>query len=298
VVPLGRAAGRAPIFPPSMQRATAIVLAVCGLVAAGCGDDDSGEPEQNARNDAVVTDGGTQVPRFAGDPAAKASPRGGADTLRSLGPVRRPRPGAVTPKIKGSDVPLAQFLDTLGNDVSEFWQGQYNGDGRRFPPTRMVVVSRSARSRCIEKPVRADNPFAFYCPADETLFLPVAYVERRYAILGDAPVGFVVAHEFAHRVQHVTGTLALRAQGKLYTRDTELQADCLAGVWASSVYARGQLDEGDLTEFYNALASIGDGPGTPPDHPDAHGSSAEREAAFKRGYDAANTNVCAVRPRA
>jgi predicted metalloprotease len=281
-----------------MRLKTLTAVTACALLVGACGDDSKDEPEQRAGNGAVVTDEGTRVPRTGGDPAASASPRGGASTLRALGRVQRATPGAIAPKIRGGNVALPQYLDTLANDVSEFWQSQYNRAGRRFPPTRMIVVTESATSRCTDKPVLPTNPFAFYCPADQTVFLPVTYIDRRYRILGDAPVGFVVAHEFAHRVQHVTGTLALRAQGKLFTRDTELQADCLSGVWASAVYARGALDAGDLDEFYNALASIGDPPGTPENHPQGHGTPEEREASFKRGYDAANTNVCALRPRA
>ncbi|MDX6670396.1 MAG: uncharacterized protein QOI91_759 [Solirubrobacteraceae bacterium] len=280
-----------------MRLLTCIAVMGAAVLTAGCGSDDKKDPAQRASNGAVVTDGGTSVPRFAGTPGAKASPKGGAGTLKTLGAVQRPRPGAVAPKIHGSGVPLPQYLDTLANDVAQFWQAQYNRAGKRFPATRMVVVTGSATTGCNSKPILPSNPYAFYCPVDQTVFLPVDYIDRRYNILGDAPVGFVVAHEFAHRVQDVTGTLQLRRQGKLFTRDTELQADCLAGVWASSVYARGQLDQGDLTEFYNALASIGDPPGVPDSDPQAHGRPQEREASFKRGYDAANTNTCAVTPR-
>ena len=279
-----------------MPRTTCTALAVCALLLAGCGDSKD-EPEQRSDNGALATDGGAQFPRSAGDPQATGSPRGGTATLRTLGTVERAAPNAAVPKLRGSDVPLPAFLSTVSNDVSGFWQQQYNRAGKRFPATRMLVVTKSATSRCTEKPVLPTNPFAFYCPPDQTIYLPTTYIDRRYRILGDAPVGFVVAHEFAHRVQHVTGTLLLKAQGKLFTKDTELQADCLSGVWASSVYARGKLDPDDLDEFYNALASIGDPPGTPEAHPQGHGTAEEREASFKRGYDAANTNVCTVTPR-
>ncbi|MDX6698698.1 MAG: uncharacterized protein QOE65_2095 [Solirubrobacteraceae bacterium] len=273
-----------------MRRVTCTALSACALVAGGCGDSKD-EPEQRASGGFAAA----SYPRGAGDPAATASPRGGIATLRALGPVRRPSPGTAVPKLRGSDIPLTAFLGTVANDVAGFWQSQYNRAGKRFPATRFLVVTKPVPSGCAEKPIEPTNPFAFYCPTDRTVFLPVTYIDRRYRILGDAPVGFVVAHEFAHRVQDVTGTLRRKAEGKLFTRQTELQADCLAGVWAASVYARGDLDPDDLTEFFNALASIGDPPGTPENHPQAHGTPAEREASFKRGYDAANANACPER---
>jgi predicted metalloprotease len=234
----------------------------------------------------------------AGDPGAGRDPRAaGEEVFAAIGPVPRASAATPTPKIKGSNVPLPQYLDSLGNDVAQFWQGHFNRTGYRFPPARQVVVTRNATSECNGRlRVTAQTNNAFYCPADQTVFLPATYMENRFAILGDAAAALVVAHEWAHRVQHVTGVLQLRAQGRLYTKQTELQADCLAGLWAASEFRRGRLDPGDLDEFYNAVASVGDPPGTSAADPRAHGSAEEREAAFKTGYTRANARACTVRP--
>jgi uncharacterized protein len=272
------------------------VLSALVLTVVACGDDDETKTVTSAAQPVVPAERTTPLPRFEGEPAAQRSPRG-ADLFNEIGAVPRASAATLAPKVKGSDVPLPQYLDTLGNDIAQFWQRQFNAAGYRFPASKQIVVTRNATTGCNgREEVTPNTSNAFYCPADETIYLPVNYIERKYAILGDAPPAFVTAHEWAHRVQHVNGTLRLKAEGKLLTKQTELQADCLAGVWASTVFRRGDLEEGDLDEFYNAVASVGDPPGTPSSHPGAHGSAEEREASFKRGYDAANTQACAILP--
>jgi predicted metalloprotease len=138
----------------------------------------------------------------------------------------------------------------------------------------------------------SDGPF--YCAADQggTVFLPLVGIKRlvfpgstfrKY----DFALSYVVAHEWGH---HVQSRLKLFA-GKTSVQ-IELQADCLAGVWAYSVWARQLLEPGDIEEAVSLAALVGDAPGTSPNNADAHGSSKQRVNAFKRGYRSGRAGVC------
>ena len=74
----------------------------------------------------------------------------------------------------------------------------------------------------------------------------------------------------------------------------ELQADCLAGVWAYSTWARSLLAAGDVKEAVELARLVGDAPGSPKNDRNAHGTSAERETWFNRGYDTGKASNCIV----
>ena len=101
-------------------------------------------------------------------------------------------------------------------------------------------------------------------------------------------MAFILAHELGHHVQNQLGTLDAR----LFTIQVELQADCFAGVWGRSIFEEGTLEEGDLGEAVEQLANFADLPGTPWDHPGAHGTESQRIDAFFTGYETGRPRQC------
>ena len=96
-------------------------------------------------------------------------------------------------------------------------------------------------------------------PLDETIFFPVEFFEKVANPFGDAATAIVVAHENAHRVQDLLGLF----DPPIISAQLELQADCLAGVWAKTVFDRGLLEEGDIGEILGLVDIAGDLAGTP-----------------------------------
>jgi predicted metalloprotease len=109
----------------------------------------------------------------------------------------------------------------------------------------------------------------------------------------DFALAYVVAHEWGHHLQNVLGILR---KSKLKSIQIELQADCLAGVWSYSTWARGLLEPGDILKAIRLARLVGDAPGIPNNDPNAHGSPSQRVAWFKRGYRSGKSAKCVVAP--
>jgi predicted metalloprotease len=128
---------------------------------------------------------------------------------------------------------------------------------------------------------------ASYCPADNTIAwdesgLMVPFYEE----VGDAAVGFVLAHEWGHLIQNELGAKFS------VTIESELNADCLAGDFAAALYDEGLIEGGtslepgtDLAEAADGIFLVGDDPGVPWQDPQAHGTGDERIEAFTTGFD-------------
>ena len=150
----------------------------------------------------------------------------------------------------------------------------------------------------------------FYCPGDQRVYLDLGFFAqlKQLGAPGDFAQAYVIGHEIGHHVQNVTGVLKAVAQqqysGASVTRNqvqvlVELQADCYAGAWAHHAEAeRDLLENGDLEEGLRAAASIGDdklqrraGQQVRPES-FTHGSSAQRVAWFRRGFDSGKVEDC------
>ena len=140
------------------------------------------------------------------------------------------------------------------NDAQRLWQDELGG---RYRASRLVLFWDGTRSGCGDAS-SAMGPF--YCPADERVYIDLGFyreLARRFGAPGDLAQAYVIAHEVGHHLQHVLGIAGEvreaqardpRAQNALSVR-MELQADCLAGVWARSARERCRLDPGDLSGF-------------------------------------------------
>jgi predicted metalloprotease len=136
----------------------------------------------------------------------------------------------------------------------------------------------------------------------------MAELQRRLRAGGDFAAAYIVAHEVGHHVQNLIGVLGqvdgLRrglgeAQGNALQVRVELQADCLAGLWARRAHeARNILERGDIEEGLNAAAAVGDdrlqraGQGYVVPESFTHGSSAQRVRWFRRGLDTGRLESC------
>lgn len=147
----------------------------------------------------------------------------------------------------------------------------------------------------------------FYCPADQGIYIDVSFydqLEKQLGAKGDFARYYVIAHEYGHHVQYLTGTARQvrqaqqqnpRQENALQVR-MELQADCYAGVWAGK--HRDLIEPGDMEEGLTAASAIGDdtlmknaGQAVSPES-FTHGSSAERMRWLKRGLDTGNEDAC------
>jgi predicted metalloprotease len=179
--------------------------------------------------------------------------------------------------------------------LDEYWAETLpqSFDTEYVPPSDVIAYDpERGAPRCGGEPLGPEN--AFYCPGNRIiawdepgLMIPF------YSEVGDAAVGFVLAHEWGHLVQHT-----LEARFPL-TIEEELNADCLGGGFARALYDEGLLEGGtglepgtDLAEAAEGIFLFGDHPSVNWQDPQAHGTGKQRLRAFEIGFDG-GPEVCA-----
>ena len=204
------------------------------------------------------------------------------------------------------DQEMTEFVSFLINDLQSFWKQQLRGSDVRYKDARLVLFSRQVDSACGFS-TAATGPF--YCPGDHKIYLDLSFfgqLKRNFGAPGDFAQAYVVAHEMAHHVQTLLGiskSVARKRRAHPQRANAlsvlqELQADCLAGVWAHATKHRQLLDPGDLEEALTAAASIGDDrlqrqhTGTVRPETWTHGSSKQRATWFRRGYQSGRLEDC------
>jgi predicted metalloprotease len=201
---------------------------------------------------------------------------------------------------------LTRFVTFVANDVQGFWQREFEGGGQIYEPAQVIAFRSVVSSGC---GVASAETGPFYCPADRRIYFDLSFfreLAQRFDAPGDFAQAYVIAHEFGHHVQNVTGIFAqvgqATADGTAPPNElsilVELQADCLAGVWGHSTYERGLLERGDLDEGLRAASAVGDDriqtTTTGQINPETwtHGSSDQRRAWFLRGFQGGDPNDC------
>lgn len=206
---------------------------------------------------------------------------------------------------------MGEFVSVVLADTEEVWTKvfaeQTNG---QYRPTQVVLYSGGDSSAC-GYANSAVGPF--YCPADQRIYLDTSFfaqMEQQLGAGGDFAFAYVVAHEVGHHVENLLGILQwsqAARQGVSEARSNEvsvrveLMADCLSGIFAKHMQSKGYLDRGDIGEAMNAAEKIGDdtlqrNAGRRP-MPDSftHGSSAQRQRWFDRGYQSGMIADCDTR---
>ena len=212
--------------------------------------------------------------------------------------VPGPRPGGQSSQPRADDK-LKEFVAVVLADTEDVWQGVFSRSGRRYQPPKLVLFTQAVESACGFAQA-AMGPF--YCPLDNKVYLDMSFfneMRARFGAQGDFAQAYVVSHEVGHHVQTLLGITqkveerkrrADSAEANNLSVRLELQADCLAGVWANLAQRSRQiLEAGDIEEGLNAASAIGDDRIQKRTQgyivPDAftHGSSAQRVRWFRTG---------------
>jgi len=200
-----------------------------------------------------------------------------------------------------------QFASFVLDDAQATWDRILaEQTGTRYHHARMVLFRDATQAAC-GFAESASGPF--YCPADERVYLDLGFFDElrsRFQAPGDFAAAYVIAHEIGHHVQNVMG-IEPRVREAMerdpsrrneYSVRLELQADCLAGVWGHSTDQRKILESGEVEEGLNAAAAVGDdriqrmsGRRVNPESW-THGSSKDRAAWFRRGFESGRIADC------
>jgi predicted metalloprotease len=238
----------------------------------------------------------------------------GIDPSIILNQSQLPIPGAGAPtqsepySASPEEQRLAEFVAVVLADTEDTWQTLFRGMGQTYQEPKLVLFSGSVDSAC-GMASAAVGPF--YCPMDQKVYIDLSFysdLKKKFGAPGDFAQAYVIAHEVGHHVQNLLGiaekvhSLRQRSSESESNRLSvmmELQADCLAGVWAHHAdRSRQILEAGDIEEALNAASMIGDdrmqrqsrGYVTPDSF--THGSSAQRVRWFKRGLETGSMGQC------
>jgi predicted metalloprotease len=203
---------------------------------------------------------------------------------------------------------MADFVSAVLGSTEDTWGEIFAASGKRYQRPTLVLFTGAVQSACGFAQA-AVGPF--YCPADQKLYIDLAFyrdLQDRFRAPGDFAQAYVIAHEVGHHVQNLLGIAEhVRAmQQRVSEREAndlsvrmELQADCLAGIWANHAHkAKSILEAGDIEEGLGAAAAVGDdriqmasrGYVSPDSF--THGSSQQRVRWFRLGLQTGDLKVC------
>jgi predicted metalloprotease len=204
------------------------------------------------------------------------------------------------------DAELFDFINFVVDDIQPTFARAFAASGKTYRDAKLKVFREAVDTGC---GLSSSAIGPFYCPPDEKAYIDLSFYKELRANLGapgDFAQAYVLAHEFGHHCQNLLGVddMVRRETARDRSRENELsvrmelQADCLAGVWAHSTAQRKLIEAGDIEESLTAAAAIGDdrlqkmaGRRVNPET-FTHGSSAQRVTWFKRGLDQGTLEAC------
>ena len=205
-----------------------------------------------------------------------------------------------------------QFVNAVTVDVQGFWADRFAAASKQYPETLTVLFTDQTQSGC---GIASSATGPFYCPSDQKVYLDTAFFDQlkdQFGAPGQFAQAYVIAHEFGHHVQDALGimnSVASQQQSNPSSANDlsirlELQADCLAGVWAHSVYTTPDqadvesITDADVRDALNAAAAVGDdriqsqATGTIDKESWTHGSADQRSTWFTKGFKGGTTQDC------
>jgi len=238
----------------------------------------------------------------------------GIDPGQMLGGMQGSDQGAPTQQGPGDQQSVQQLCtqnqyateacNTL-QSLNQTWEPLFRKANIPFEQPTLHFYSRGVRTGC-GGATSAAGPF--YCPADQRIYIDTSFYDEMQRKLGTGPGDFaryyVVAHEYGHHIQKLTGVADQIASAQQqdprnanrYQVMMELQADCYAGVWAGK--NRNLIEPGDFEEGMTAASAIGDdtleknaGQSVNPET-FTHGSSAQRMEALRTGMQSGDDTAC------
>jgi predicted metalloprotease len=236
----------------------------------------------------------------------------GVDPTQMLGTLEQgvpteqqgPAQGGTSVSESCSVDPLSRETCNALSSLNKTWAPIFSAAGIPFQQPKLVFYSQMGNSGC-GSAQSAMGPF--YCPSDQGIYIDTDFyreMDSKLGAGGDFARAYVIAHEFGHHIQTITGISdqIRSAQQQNPSRANqlqvrmELQADCYAGVWAAR--NRDKIEAGDMEEGLNAAHSIGDdtlmrnaGRRASPES-FTHGSSAQRVEALRQGLQSGDDTVC------
>ena len=216
-------------------------------------------------------------------------------------------PTAPARKASPAEEQLADFVSFVLDDVQNTWTREFQRLGRDYERARLVLFTDATRSGC---GFAESSAGPFYCPEDRKVYIDLGFyneLRSRFGAPGDFAQAYVLAHEIGHHVQHLLGvTDQVRSQqGSSQERANalsvrlELQADCLAGVWAYYMNQRHQnIDDNDIRQAVATASAIGDdrlqqsSRGTVVPDSFTHGSAQQRVQWLTQGLRSGTSQAC------
>lgn len=211
--------------------------------------------------------------------------------------------GETAAEICDDNAYATEACNALAN-LNDTWQPLFNQAGIPFQQPTLVFYQGGTRSGC-GAASSAMGPF--YCPADQGIYIDTSFydqMQRELGAGGDFARYYVIAHEYGHHVQTITGVAdQIRSAQQQNPRQAnqlqvlmELQADCYAGVWAGR--NRNLIEPGDFEEGMTAASAIGDdtlarrsGQAVSPES-FTHGTSEQRMQALRLGLETGDEGQC------
>jgi len=203
---------------------------------------------------------------------------------------------------------LVNFVSVVLADTEETWTTLFRQKGMTYREPRLVLFRDAVKSAC---GLAQSSMGPFYCPGDQKVYIDLGFYQQlknRFKAPGDFAQAYVIAHEVGHHIQTLTGISKKvhaarkklsKTEGNKLSVLQELQADCLAGVWANHAdRSRHLLENGDVEEGLAAASAIGDDTLQKQSQgyvsPDSftHGSSKQRVKWFRVGLASGDMNKC------
>jgi len=202
-----------------------------------------------------------------------------------------------TAQFEGQDS-YEEFVATVLGSTDEYWAREFAENGREYTKAELVLFRDRTQSACGGA---ASVIGPHYCPIDSIIYLDETFFEELRSTFGaeggDVAEAYVIAHEVGHHVQNELGVLGA-SESNAASIQTELQADCFAGLWLGSLKGQAVFEEGEIREALDAASTVGDDniqrrtQGEVQPESWTHGSSEERVNAFNAGYNGTGLESC------